>query len=193
MILCLLLLPASLAFAINTTLSPIVESRSPLNLPPLEVAYRCASSEEPVAGRRIPTALDCLNVLTFVLATTPNHDQPTQWSRTAGSGHTKVPYRRNSGTCQFLVRLTTAVSSSVIEIASFDHVIAAALRIVEVCILSGRADVTQSGGVGLGGRSGHLDIVIWGAPVLHVDEGILSNDTAILNGSRASFNPIFQS
>lgn len=189
----LLLLPASLAFAINTTLSPNSEPSSPLPLSPLEVAYRCASSEEPIVGRRIPTALDCLNVLTYILATTPNHDRPTHWSRALTPDSTKLPYRRNSGTCQFLVRLTTTVPSSMIETASFDQVIAAALRIVEVCILSGRADVRPSGGVGLGGRSGHLDIVIWGAPVSDGHQGYLSNETAALNGFDASLNPIFQS
>ena len=189
----LLLLPASIAFAINTTLFPNSEPSSPLVLSPLEVAYRCASSDEPIVGRRIPTALDCLNVLTYILATTPNHDQPTQWSRAPSSESTKLPYRRNSGSCQFLVRLTTTVPSSMIEIASFDQVIAAALRIVEVCILNSRADVRSSGGVGLGGRSGHLDIVVWGAPATHGQEGYLSNQTAVLNGSDASFNPISQS
>ena len=190
----LLLLPASLAFAINTTLlSPNSEPSSPLPLSPLNVAYRCASSEEPIVGRRIPTALDCLNVLTFILATTPNHDQPTQWSRAPTSDSTRLPYRRNSGSCQFLVRLTTTVPSSMIEIASFDQLIAAALRIIEVCILNIRADVRPSGGVGLGGRSGHLDIVVWGAPVTDGHGGYLNNETAALNGSDASFNPILQS
>ena len=182
---------ASLAFAINIKPSQNAEPSSPLLLSPFDVAYRCASSDEPIAGRRVPTALDCLNVLTFVLATTPNHDQPTEWSRVPGSGRTKLPYRRNSGTCQFLVRLTTTVPSSITETASFDQIIAAAMRIIEVCILNCRADLKPSGGVGLGGRSGHLDIVVWGAPVTYDDEGVLSNETAILNGSDASFNPIF--
>ena len=189
--LCLLLL-ASLASAINTESSFNAEPGSLLPRSPLDVTYRCASSEEPIAGRQIPTALDCLNVLTFILATTPNHDQPTYWSRNAASRHTKLPYRRNSGSCQFLVRLTTTVPPTIIETASFDQVIAAALRIVEVCILSGRADVKPSGGVGLGGMNGHLDIVVWGAPVSSGHEGSLSNKTAVLNGSDASFNPIFQ-
>ena len=190
--LCLLLL-ASLASAINTESFSDIEPSSPLPLSPLSVAYRCASSEEPIAGRRIPTALDCLNVLTFVLATTPNHDQPTQWGRTPSSGQTKLPYRRNSGTCQFLVRLTTTVPSSITETASFDQVISAALRIIEVCILNGRTDVKSSGGVGLGGRDGHLDIVVWGAPATLGHEGFFSNETAILNGSGTSFNPRYQS
>ena len=189
----LLLLPPSLVFAITTTLSPNAEPSSPLPLSPLNVAYRCASSEEPIAGRLTPTALDCLNVLTFVLATTPNHERPTSWSRIPAPGRTKLPYRRNSGTCQFLVRLTTTVPSSIVETASFNQVIAAALRIVEVCILNGRADVQPTGGVSLGGRSGHLDIVVWGAPDDHGHAGLLSNETAVLNGSEASFNPIFQS
>ena len=186
----LLLSLASLAFAINTKPSQNGEPSSPLLPSPLDVAYRCASSDEPIAGRRVPTALDCLNVLTFVLATTPNHDQPTDWSRVSGSHRTKLPYRRNSGTCQFLVRLTTTVSSAIVETASFDQVISAALRIIEVCILNGRPDVKPSGGVGLGGRNGYLDIVVWGAPV-DGHEGTLSNETAILNGSGASFNQIF--
>ena len=190
--LCLLLL-TSLAYAINTESSPNGEPGSLLAPSPLNVTYRCASSEDPIAGRQVPTALDCLNVLTFILATTPNHDRPTHWSRTPASRHTKLPYRRNSGSCQFLVRLTTTVPPTLIEIASFDQVIAAALRIVEVCILSGRADLKPSGGVGLGGRNGHLDIVVWGAPVPRGHEGSLSNETAVLNQSDASFNLTFQS
>ena len=190
--LCLLLL-MSLASTINTESSPIVEPSSPLPLSPSNAAYRCAYSEPPIAGRQVPTALDCLNVLTFVLATTPNHDQPTEWSRGPSSSHTTLPYHRNIYNSQFHVTLTKTVSSSITETASFDQVIAAALRIIEECILNGRTDVQPSGGVGLGGRSGHLDIVVWGAPVTHGLEGVLSNETARSNGSGASFNPIYQS
>ena len=184
---------ASLVPAVITKASLTVDPDATLTPSSLDVAYRCASSAEPIAGRRIPTALDCLNVLTFVLATTPNHKQPTKWSRHPDPGHIMLPYRRSSGTCQFLVRLTTTVPSSSIETASFDQVVAAALRIIEVCILIGRADERPPGGVGLGGMGGLLDIVIWGAPDNPGNEGVLSNETVALNGSAAWIDRVAQS
>lgn len=75
-----LLLLASLAFA-NITSSTLLNPNTTLFLPALDLAYRCASSAKPDPGRLMPSALDCLNVLTCVLATTPNHDRPIQWSK----------------------------------------------------------------------------------------------------------------
>ena len=57
------------------------------------------------------------------------------------------------------------------------------MRIVEVCLLGARPDVDHSGGVAVAGLGGHLDIVVWGAPDVGGDEGVLSNVTAALNGS----------
>ena len=89
---CLLLL-ILLTAAVKTTSSILpVDTDSNTTLPlPLDVAYRCASPTQHDPGRQIPSGLDCLNVLTFMLATTPYHDLPTEWSRNPASGQISLP------------------------------------------------------------------------------------------------------
>lgn len=163
-----LLLLASLTAPINaapTLPSPGVDSNITLPLPSLGVAYRCASPAQRDPGRQMPSALDCLNVLTFILATTSNHNRPTQWSVIPGPDHTRLPYRRSSGTCQLLVRLTPMIiPAPTTEIATFDEVIGAAMRIIEVCLLNSNPDVEYWGGAALAGLNKYLDIVVWGSP-----------------------------
>ena len=182
--LCLLLL-ASLASAITTSPSSGTDSSLNLTPPPLGMTYRCPPPDQLPAGLQLPTALDCLNVLTYILATTPNHNQPTRWTRTPGTKHTLLPYRRESGTCQLVVRLASSASKATIETASFDQVVGAAMRIIEVCLLNGGRDVERWGGVAVAGLGNRLDVVIIGAPVAGGTEGTLSNRTAVLNVSDA--------
>ena len=174
---------ATLASAVNTKASLFpsgVNANTTLSLPFLDFAYRCASTEQHEPGRRTPSALDCLNVLTFILATTPNHDLPTQWSRNPASGQNLLPYRRSSGSCQLFVQLTEKRPAPTIETASFDQVIAAAMRITEVCILNSRPGVEHWGGAALVGSSRYLDVIIWGTPMSGGNEGALSNETVEL-------------
>ncbi|KAL9066008.1 MAG: hypothetical protein Q9161_007859 [Pseudevernia consocians] len=183
-----LLLLAFFTSAINTTpslLSPDVYPNTTQPLYSFGIAYRCASPAQHDPGRRMPSALDCLNVLTYVLATTPNHDRPTQWSRGAGSGQTMLPYRRSSGSCQLLVRLTPAEPAVVIETATFDQVIGAAMRITEVCLLNSRPDVEHWGGAALAGLGSYLDVIIWGSPQSGGSEAGLGNETVALDESGA--------
>lgn len=186
-----LILLALLTSAINTTpsfLSSGIDPNTPLPSSSLNVAYRCASSAKLDPGRQTPSALDCLNVLTFILATTPNHDRPTQWSRNPASGHIMLPYRRSSASCQLLVRLTTTVAPApTIETATFDQVIGASMRIVEVCLLNSRPDTEHWGGAALAGLSSYLDVVVWGAPEPGGDEAILSNETVSLNNGSGAW------
>lgn len=184
-----LLLLAALTSATNTTpslLSPgVVDPNTTLPLSSLDVAYRCASPARHDPGRVMPSALDCLNILTFILATTPNHNRPTQWSRFPGSDHTILPYRRFSGTCQLVVRLTPVHPAPTVETATFDHVIGAAMRIIEVCFLNSRPDTEHWGGTAVVGSSKYLDVVVWGAPDSGGNEALLNNETVALNGSGA--------
>lgn len=177
-----LLLLASLAFAINTTpsaLTPAFNPNTTLPVPSLDLAYRCASPAQHDPGRRMPSALDCLNVFTYVLATTPNHDRPIEWSKKAVSGQIELPYRRSSGSCQLHVRLTTAVPARTIEIATFDQVIGASMRIVEVCLLNSRPDLEHWGGAALAGLGSYLDVVIGGSPDAGNDVGSINKTTAV--------------
>ena len=174
-----LLLLASLAFAINTppsTLTPSINPNSTLPVPSLSLAYRCAIPTRPDPGRLTPSALDCLNVLTYILATTPNHDRPMEWSKQAVSGQIELPYRRSSGSCQLHVRLTTSVPARTIETATFDQIIGASMRIVEVCLLNSRPGEKHWGGAALAGLGRFLDVVIGGAPDAGSD---LTNQTGI--------------
>ncbi|CAF9938311.1 hypothetical protein IMSHALPRED_000756 [Imshaugia aleurites] len=131
----------------------------------------------------MPSALDCLNVLTFILATTPDHNQPTRWSRNPHLGNIILPYHRVSGSCQLVVRLTTAVPVPAVETAAFDQVIGAAMRVIEVCLLNGRPDVEHVGGAALTGLGRHLDVIVWGTSEPAGGEDLLSNGTLTLNGS----------
>lgn len=181
-----LLVLVSLASAVDTTsplLSLDVNANTTLPLVSLDYAYRCASQTPHQPGRRTPTALDCLNVLTYMLATTANHDQPTEWTRNPASGQMPLPYRRSSGSCQLYIQLTQNRPGPTIETASFDQVIGAAMRIIEVCLLNGRPDVKQWGGAAVVGLSGFLDVVVWGTPISGGDEGVQSNETVDLSES----------
>ena len=181
-----LLILASLASAVNikaSLLSSGVDVNTTLSLPSLEFAYRCASPGQHEPGRQTPSALDCLNVLTFMLATTPSHDLPTQWSRIPASGQNLLPYRRNSGSCQLFVQLTQKHPAPTIETASVDQVIAAAMRITEVCILNSRPGVEHWGGAALVGLSRYLDVIILGTPISGGNKGALSNETVKMNES----------
>ena len=188
-----LLLLVPLACAINTPpslLSSNVDPNTTLPLPSFDVSYRCASPAQRDPGRRLPSALDCLNVLTFILATTPNHDQPTQWSRISGYGYTILPYRRNSGSCQLFVRLTSAVVAPPVETASFDQVVGAAMRVVEVCLLNGRPNTEHLGGAAITGSGKYLDVVIWGTSESGDSEAAVNNETSAGNESGAWVNQL---
>lgn len=177
---CLLLL-ASLTSVTHTASLPSIQSNATLPSSSLGIAYRCASSTQRDVGFLMPSALNCLNVLTYILATTPNHDQPTIWSSDPGPYQTTLPYRRTSGNCQLYVRLTARSEPRPhTEIASFDQVVGASMRIIEVCLLNGRTDV---GGVALVGMGANLDVVVWGSPVTRGDEEVPSNRTVALIGS----------
>ena len=179
--LCLLFL-ASLALTANTASSSAINPNTSLPLSSFAVDHRCASPAPPIAGRRTPTALDCLNVLTFILATTPNHNQPTKWSQLPGHDHITLPYRRSSGTCELLVRLNKHAPPSAIDISSVDHVVGNSMRLIEVCLLYGKPDVEQSGGRASAGAYRYMDVVIWGAPDSGGNGGALSNRTGTLAG-----------
>ena len=181
------LLLASLIYTGNASTSLLSTAVNPNEAPPpslLGISYQCAPRIVR-AGYQTATALDCLNLITFILATTPNHNQPTEWSRPAHS-----TYDRNSGTCSLAVRLDTAASSTAVEMASFDEIIAAAMRLIEVCVLKSdsRPAGEQRGGVATAGPSGLLRVIICGAREAGAVEGVTAdsgNRTAAMNGSGA--------
>ena len=184
--LCLLFLAAR-ASAIITP-SPALDLNSTFNY-----GYHCRSSAEHDVGHHRPTALDCLNVLTFVLATTPNHKQQTHWSRSPHDGNNLLPYSRNSGTCQLLVQFRSRVPPGAVDTASVDQVVAAALRIIEICLLAAVVDEEPAGGIARIGMSRYLNVLVWGAPNTYGAEGTSSNETIMLNASGAGVNLTAQS
>ena len=183
----LFLLLASLIYtgdAATSLLSPAVNLNEAPPPSLLGITYQCAPGMVR-AGYQTATALDCLNLLTFILATTPNHNQPTEWSRSAHS-----TYDRSTGTCQLAVRLDISASSAAVEMASFDEVVAAAMRLIEVCLLNGdsRPAGEQRGGVATAGPNGLLRVIICGTREAGAVERVTAdsgNRTAAMNGSGA--------
>ena len=181
------LLLASLIYISDAStflLSPAVNSNEAPPPSLLGISYECAPRIVR-AGYQVATALDCLNLLTFILATTPNHDQPTEWSPPARS-----TYDRSSGTCALAVRLETTMSSTSVETASFDEIVAAAMRLVEVCLLNSdsRPAEEERGGVAVAGSSKLLRVMIYGTRKAGaVDGGTADsgNGTVALKGSGA--------
>ena len=178
------LLLASLIYTSDASTSLHSPTVNPNEAPPpslSDISYTCAPRiVRP--GYQTATALDCLNLLTFILTTTPNHNQPTEWSRPARS-----TYDRSSGTCSLAVRLESTVSSTAVETASFDEVVASAMRLIEVCLLNGdsRPAGEQRGGVATAGSRKLLRVVICGtreAKGVTADSG---NGTVAINGSGA--------
>ncbi|KAM0796839.1 hypothetical protein BDR22DRAFT_892779 [Usnea florida] len=161
------LLLASLTYAIDAPTSllfPTINPNDTLPLSSLGRSYRCASTSERDPGRNVPAALDCLNILTFILATTPDHHQQRDWSRVSSPMRTLLPYSRISGTCKLLVQLATSAGRQTIERASVDDVIGAAMRLVEVCLLGSRSLEEPWGGVAVTGSRNLLDVIIIGTP-----------------------------
>ena len=168
------LLLAWLTYASDTStslLSPTIDPNNTLPLSPLGSSYRCAPTTEQDPGRNTPTPLDCLNILTFILATTPDHSQQREWSRIASPVRTMLPYSRSSGTCKLLVQLTRATGRTTIETATVDEVIGAAMRLIEVCLLGRRPGEEPWGGVAVTGSRHLLDVIIYGTPQSGVVEG----------------------
>ena len=88
------------------------------------------------------------------------------------------------------VRLDTAKSSTAVETASFDQIVAAAMRLIEVCLLNSdsRPPGEQRGGVAVAGSSNLLRVVICGTREAGAVKGVTAdsgNRTAALNGSGA--------
>ena len=179
------LLLAWLTYASDTSTSlllPTIDPNDTLPLSSLGSTYRCAPTPEREPGRNTPTALDCLNILTFILATTPDHDQPREWSRIASPVRTLLPYTRHSGTCKLLVQLTSATGRTTIETATFDEVIGAAMRLIEVCLLGSRPGEEPWGGVAVTGSRNFLDVIIFGTAL---PVGIEGATVGLRNGTDA--------
>ena len=181
------LLLASLIHTGDASTSLLFPAFNPNESPPPSLEgspYQC-SSRFVRPGYQVATALDCLNVLTFILATTPNHNQPTEWSRPAHS-----IYDRSSGTCSLAVRFKTAKGSTTVETASFDEIIAAAMRLVEVCLLNSdsRPAGEERGGVATAGSRNLLQVIIYGAREAGAVDGATAdsgNGTVASKGSEA--------
>ena len=118
-----LLLLASLIYtgdASTSLLFPVVNTNESPPASLLGFSYECAPRIVRT-GYQIATAVDCLSLLTFILATTPNPNQPIEWSRPA-----HPIFHRSSGTCSLTARLR--LGSTEVEMASFNEIIAAARR-----------------------------------------------------------------
>ena len=78
------------------------------------------------------------------------------------------------------------------ETASFDQIVAASMRIIEVCLLN-RPVSEPVGGVAVAGMDGKLDIVVWGEHVNGGKEDTVGNATDALDGTGPCFDPVSQS
>ena len=103
-----------------------------------------------------------------------------------------LPYRRNSGSCQLFVRLTSVVPAPVVETATFDQIVGAAMRITESCLLNSRPDVQHWGGAALAGLRQHLDVVLFGTPTPGGSKADPGNETVALSDSGKWVNGLSQ-
>ena len=78
------------------------------------------------------------------------------------------------------------------ETASFYQIVAASMRIIEVCLLN-RPVSEPAGGAAVAGMDGNLDIVIWGEHINGGKEDTVGNATDALDGIGPWFDPVSQS
>ena len=189
-----LLLLASLTSAI-TPPPPFLDLNANVSLPPpqLGVQYRCATPSERKLDTQVPSALDCLNLMTFILATTPDHDKLMTWTRTPQAGEVMLPYQRDTGSCLLWVQLARANPQPKFERATFDEMIAAALRVLEICMLEYVPGAVKLGGLAQTGSSGDLLVMIAGTKGIRDGDGESRNETSILNPSEAGVDRLLQS
>ena len=111
---------------------------------------RCAI--EPRAHGGNVRALDCLNVYTYILATTANRIQPMRYAGSPLARRSTV-YSRQSGTCEFVVSLWDRDSAKPPylppppEIATLDEMLGRGLYVVSQCLMDSRPESTHFGGI----------------------------------------------
>lgn len=140
-ILGLLLVPSTLAIAINSSpaslLQPGSDVSSLLSSSNDVSLIKCASRS--LNYRHNVRAIDCLNLFTFILAT-EDHTKEQTFTVPPGSTSSTTAYSRKTGACEIRAGFapgTTAVVSSV------DEIMRAALRVVGLCLLDNRPDSTH--------------------------------------------------
>jgi len=145
----ILLLLVSSTLAINAT-SPL------FNNDPF-----CARNAAVDRGNPRPT--DCLNLATFILATTSDRSQHFQFSRHPSEGQMKLPYTRGSGTCVLSVIITTTdPTPDVLVTSSFDDTLRNVLDVVGVWLLNNSPEAENFGGVAKVGVGDRLTVGIYG-------------------------------
>jgi len=160
----ILLLLVSAAFAMNA-------SSSLSNSVPT-----CAGSQAVERGN--PRPVDCLNLATFILATTADRSRPIQFSGHPSEGQIELPYTRSSGTCElFVIIANTDPYPGVPVTSSFDEVLSGMLDIVGVCLLNNIPEAVNFGGVTEAGVSGRLTIGICGLRRTGGNGGLQGNKT----------------
>lgn len=145
---------------------------------PLHVSSEtyCAPPQDPHTFiARHPVALDCLNLATFILATTPNHADPIQLSNGATAGQVKTPWFRTSGTC-----VITVVSTGP-DTTSFDEILRIVLELVGNCFLDNRPLEEHWGGNARFGVNDRLSMLLSGTLKVGEAEGGLGNVTLALD------------
>ena len=160
-----------LLFAASTIAT---NSSRPLHVP--IYATRCVPtpSEPYIAHFHNPSALDCLNVAAFILATTPNHADPIRISDDATVGQIQMPWFRESGTCQIKLEIA---GTKRLYTSSFDEILRIMLGVVGTCLLNNRPLAEQWGGSATFGFNSNLALLLSGTQKVGEAGGALGNET----------------
>ena len=157
-----------------------------LALPSLNVSaqrpYQLSCAEGPVNHRRNVRAIDCLNLFTYILATTTDHTAPITYGLDPDQKSSAIVFKRESGTCGFFVGIGSSKMQAVPppETTTLDVVLGVALYLVAHCLLDGKPDSTHWAGVGKWSPSSNVKISVAGLRPSGYNGGDM-NETLFLN------------
>lgn len=123
---------------------------------------------EEIFNRRYVTAIDCLNLFTYILATEDHITQQTFFRRPVEPGAPRPPsYQRQAGSCELTVSLTGDPTISNSATSSIDYIMRMALIILGQCFLDNRPDSTHCTFLGFPvSLLGDTDTVVYKGEVL---------------------------
>ncbi len=142
--------------------------------------------------RRNPLAVDCLNVVTFVLVTNPFHADPVQVLVDATVGQIKTPWSRISGTCEIELVLTPRGTKGP-DTTSFDEIVRIVLELVGKCLLNNKPLAEQWGGTARFGVNGNIRMLLSGTRRVRKTGRVPGNETLALGEFDSLFGDLAQS
>ena len=114
---------------------------------PTATGINCA--ERSVDKRSNVRAIDCLNLFTFILATT-DHTEIMAFELSPDQSPGSKLFSRTTGTCEFFVVFGSYSRKArpVREFHTLDEILAVGLGVIGLCLLDSRPDSTHWAGVG---------------------------------------------